>query len=268
LQNPDSESSEALVESYISLYELTGHQKWLSIAENAAKQFATWVVSYDYQYQDTTAFYKANIQTKGSVYANTQNKHAAPGICSGSGIGLLKLFRYTGNIFYADLLKDIAHHIPQYLPHPKKPLGNAPMGWVSERINMTDWEGPQSIGYILPISTWAETSLMLTTVEIPGIYVRSDKANFIVFDQVDARKINESDTEWTLQITNHTAIDAQISLLEENAETTRHHLGDNYLYGCKKLFLKAGTTTSIMFKKADKMGFAGLSADETWTDLG
>ena len=249
LQSPDSESSEALVESYVSLYESTYDKKWLAIAENAAKQFATWVVSYNYQYQDSTAFFKANIHTIGGVYANIQNKHSAPGICSGSGIGLLKLYRYTGNTFYSNLLKDIAHNIPQYLPHPKKPLGNAPFGWVSERINMTDWEGPQSIGYILPISTWAETSLMLTTVEIPGLYVQTDKATFIAFDNIEAKKIKESVSEWTLELTNTTPVDAIVSLLEENASSRIKNLGENSLYGCKKISIKSGTSTTISFLK-------------------
>jgi hypothetical protein len=249
LQSMDSESAEALVESYVSLFESTYDKKWLAIAENAAKQFATWVVSYNYLYPDTTAFFKANIHTMGGVYANIQNKHSAPGICSGSGIGLLKLYRYTGNTFYSNLLKDIAHNIPQYLPHPKKPLGNAPFGWVSERINMTDWEGPQSIGYILPISTWAETSLMLTTVEIPGLYVQTDKATFIAFDNIEAKIIKETDSEWTLELTNTTAVDAMVSLLEENASSSIKNLGENSLYGCKKISIKAGTSTTISFHK-------------------
>ena len=249
LQDPDSESSEALVESYISLYEATGEKKWLTIAEYAAKQFATWVVSYNYQYIDTTAFFKANIHTMGGVYANTQNKHSAPGICSGSGIGLLKLYRYTGNPFYSNLLKDIAHNIPQYLPHPKKPLGNAPFGWVSERVNMTDWEGPQSIGYILPISTWAETALLLTTVEIPGIYVQPHKSAFIAFDNMEAKKIKETNKEWTLALTNTTPVDAIVTILEENADSGSHYLGENSLVGCKKIFIKSGDSTTIRFQK-------------------
>lgn len=249
LQNPDSESAEALVESYISLYEATSDKKWLAIAENAAKQFATWVVSYNYQYNDTTAFFKANIHTMGGVYANAQNKHSAPGICSGSGIGLLKLYRYTGNIFYSNLLKDIAHNIPQYLPHPKKPLGNAPFGWVSERVNMTDWEGPQSIGYILPISTWAETALMLTTVEIPGIYVQPAKGLFIAFDNIEAKKIKESATEWTLELTNTSPLDAMVTLLEENSNPSKPFLGENSLFESKKISIKAGTSTTLLFHK-------------------
>lgn len=249
LQSPDSESSEALVESYISLYEATRDPEWLGIAEQAAKQFATWVVSYNYQYPDSTAFSNAKIHTMGAVYANTQNKHAAPGICTGSGIGLLKLYQYTGNIFYCHLLQDIAHNMPQYLPHPQKPLGNAPIGWVSERVNMTDWEGPQSIGYILPISTWAESSLMLTAIEIPSIYIQKDKATFVVFDNIEAKKIKENKTEWTLELSNPTAIDAQVTIMETADKDYGRLIGENALYGAKKIAIKAKTSVTIEYKK-------------------
>lgn len=247
LQAFDSESAYALVESYITLYEHTKDTKWLTIAEDAAKQFATWVVSYNYRYNDTTAFAKAHIHTVGGVYANVQNKHSAPGMCTASGIGLLKLYRYTNNIFYLDLLQDIAHNITQYLPHPKKPLGNAPIGWVSERVNMTDWEGPQTIGYILPISTWAETSLMLTAIEVPGLYVQAAKNIVIPFDNVTVQTLGNNATELTIKVTNPTPVDANINLMEDR--NSGSILGENALFNCKKISVKAGESIELIFKK-------------------
>jgi hypothetical protein len=249
LQAFDSESAYALVESYVTLYELTAAKKWLTIAENAAKQFATWVVSYNYQYNDTTAFYKADIKTIGGVYANIQNKHSAPGICTASGIGLLKLYRFTGDIFYLKLLQDIAHNITQYLPHPKKPHGNVPIGWVSERVNMTDWEGSQSIGYILPISTWAETSLMLTTIEIPGLYVQAHKGLFIAFDNINVTKISDTKDAIVLQLKNTTPVDAVVSIMQDDELSIKKAIGENVLYLAKKITLKAGAVKDVSFGK-------------------
>ena len=140
-----------------------------------ARQFSTWVVGYDFKFPPRSTFGKAGIRTTGSVYANTQNKHSAPGLCTFSGLGLLKLFRATGDRFHLDLLRDIALGLPQYLPHPLKPLGDAKPGWMCERVNLTDWEGPERIGETLKMTTWAETSLMLTTIEIPGLYVQPDQ---------------------------------------------------------------------------------------------
>lgn len=249
LQNFDSESAYALVESYVTIYEATPDKKWLRLAENAANQFATWVVSYNYNYPESSEFFKANIQTTGAVCANIQNKHAAPGICTGSGIGLLKLYRYTGNRFYMELLHDISHNITQYLPHPKKPLGNAPYGFVSERINMTDWEGPGSIGYILPISTWAETSLMLTAIEIPGIYVQPDQSYFVAFDNVELKIITETNKQLVLSVTNPTPVDAVISVMVEKRIDPLKVLGENRMMDLKKIHLKSGETKKIVFSK-------------------
>ncbi|MFZ4572605.1 MAG: hypothetical protein ACOYM0_15890 [Bacteroidales bacterium] len=249
LQNFDSESSYALVESYLALFEATKEKKWLTTAENAAKQYATWVVSYNYQYPENTAFYKAKIHTTGGVCANIQNKHSAPGICTASGLGLLQLFRYTGDKFYIELLRDIAHNMPQYLSHPLKPFGNAPFGYVSERVNMTDWEGPESIGYILPISTWAETSLMLTAIEIPGLYVQPDKSYFAVFDNLEVKVISDTRRELVLQLENSTPVEAVVSIMEENSNQIDKGSYELPATNLKKVSLKSGEKKKIAFKK-------------------
>jgi hypothetical protein len=249
LQSFDSESAYALVESYIDLYEATKDNKWLKIAENSARQFATWVVSYNYQFPETSAFYNSNIHTTGSVIANVQNKHSAPGICTGSGLGLLKLFRYTGDKFYIELLHDIAHNITQYLPHPKKPLADTPYGYISERINMTDWEGPRSIGYILPISTWAETALMLTTTEIPGLYVQPDKSYFMAFDNVLVKVISDTGSRFELSVTNMTPVEAIVSVFDDKYTDTTKAMDINLVLGLKRIGLKSGETKKIVFSK-------------------
>jgi hypothetical protein len=212
LQNPDSESGEALLESYIALYESTKQKKWLIRAEEAAKQFATWVVSYDYVFPDTSAFRKMNISSRGSVYANTQNKHAAPGICTASGNGLLKLYQYTEDIRYLLLLKEITNSISQFVSHPALQFGKAPFGWVTERINLTDWEGEGSIGYVLPISTWAETSVMLTYAELPGVIIDLDKKVYETLDHVELEKIKEDERFISFRLSNPTAFPALVKI--------------------------------------------------------
>ena len=237
------------MESYVTLYELTNDKKWLTAAEEEAKQMATWVVSYNFQYSDTTAYGRAHVHTTGSVYANTQNKHTAPGLCTASGVGLLKLYRYTGNRFYLELLQDIAHNITQYLGHNQKPLGTLPHGYVSERINMGDWEGPETIGYVLPLSTWAETSLMLTTIEVPGIYVETDKGTVTAFDNVLTKVVKDTKREITIAVTNPTPTDATIKILSEKSTDQQKILGENALYGGQTINVKAGETKLLTLKK-------------------
>ena len=249
LQNFDSESAAALVDSYVTLYEVTGNKQWLPIAENAAKQLSTWIVSYNYQFADTSAYGKAKIHSVGTVYANTQNKHAAPGLCTASGVGLLKLFRYTGNCFYLQLLQDIAHNITQYLPHPLKPLGNAPYGYVSERINLGDWEGVENIGYVLPLSTWAETSLMLTTIEVPGLYIQKDKSLVTAFDNVTTHIVEDTKEILSISITNPTPVEAIVSIMVENSAEAIQIMGENGVRDLQKIQLKSGESKIITFNK-------------------
>jgi len=245
LQNLDSESSEAMMESFVTLYEQTKDTQWLQYAEEAAKQFASWVVSYDYRFKDTTAYAKANMHTTGSVYANTQNKHTAPGICTASGIGLLKLYQYTHKPFYIELLQDIAHNITQYVSQPNHPLGSMTYGFVSERVNMGDWEGPGTIGYILPMSTWAETSLMLTATELPSVVLEASKNKITALDNIEASIIASDNTTVTVRFKNPTPFDTQITVLALQQQI----LGENLMHNSSKISLPKAAAITVSFKK-------------------
>ncbi|NQX00607.1 hypothetical protein HQ447_08085, partial [bacterium] len=187
----------------------------------------------------------------GSVYANTQNKHAAPGLCTLSGLGLLKLFRATGDRFYLDLLWDIAHGLPQYLPHPLKPLGDAKPGHMCERVNLTDWEGPERIGETLRMTTWAETSLMLTTVEIPGLYVRPDLSLALAFDHITAEVVADGPREFEVRLTNPTGLPAAVRMFCENSREAELPLRENYLFECGLVELMPGATQTVAFPKSN-----------------
>jgi hypothetical protein len=186
MQNPDSESAYALVESFTQLYLYTKDTKWLRYAEEAAKQFATWVQGYDYRFPPQSLFGRIGIKATGAVWANTQNKHGAPGICTFSGVALLHLYEATGNDFYKQLLYDIAHNMTQYIGHPARPIEGVKDGWMCERVSTTDWN--EGIGEITYMSTWAETSLMLTYLEVPGLYIEPDKKQVTMFDHLDVLK--------------------------------------------------------------------------------
>lgn len=250
LQNPDSESWAALIESYIALHEATGDAKWLARAGEVTRQFSTWVVSYDFKFPLDSMFGKAAIRTNGSVYANTQNKHSAPGLCTLSGLGLFKLFRATGDRFPLDLLYDIASGLPQYLPHSLRPLGDAKPGHMCERVNMTDWEGPERIGETLRMTTWAETSLMLTTIEIPGLYVQPDRSLVVAFDHIKAEIVSDDETELVVRLTNPTSVTAVVRVLAESTQETGSPMSENALFGCPTVLLMAAETKLASFPKS------------------
>jgi hypothetical protein len=170
LQCPDSESAAGLLESLTSLWEATGQSHWLEKAQAMAHQAASWVMSYDYAFPPDSTFGRLGMQTTGSVFANVQNKHSAPGLCSYSGSAFLRLFRATGRLLYLELMRDIAHSLPQYLSRSDRPIcsqDGKPMceGWMNERVNTSDWLEP--IGEIFHGSCWCEVSMMLTCMEIP-----------------------------------------------------------------------------------------------------
>ncbi|MBV5343382.1 hypothetical protein JZU68_07150, partial [bacterium] len=180
LQNPDSESWYGLLESYAVLYEVTKDKKWLTYATETAAQLSTWVMSYDYVFPTSTLFGQMDMKTTGAVFANTQNKHGSPGICTHSGLALLRLYRATNNILYLNLLQEISQSIPQYMSRPDRPIKGMPDGWINERVSTTDWY--EGIGEIFPGSTWAETSLLLSITELPGIYVDLEQKSVTTFD--------------------------------------------------------------------------------------
>ncbi len=247
LQNPDSESWYALIESYAALYESSGNKAWLQRAAETARQFSTWVVAYDFKFPPKSTFARAGIRTTGAVYANTQNKHAAPGLCTFSGLGLLKLYRATGDRFHLELLQDIAFGLPQYLPHPLRPLGKAKPGWMCERVNLTDWEGPERIGETLEMTTWAETALMLTTIEIPGLYVQPDQGLVIAFDNVTAEIAGEKDGELLVRVHNPTPAPAAVRVLAESRPAAGRPLPNNYLLAGRVEALMAGEVRTLRF---------------------
>ena len=177
LQCPDSESSYALVESYVELHEATGDALWLARAGEAARQFATWVMAYDYRFPADSLFGRLGIRTTGAVIANAQNGHAAPGICTHSGLGLVKLSRATGDPRYAELAQAIAGVLAQCISTAARPMvakdGQVlPPGWINERINTTDWD--DNLGGVFHGPCWCEVSLLLSVAELPESLLPAD----------------------------------------------------------------------------------------------
>ncbi|MEI7899816.1 MAG: hypothetical protein WCK89_06155 [bacterium] len=253
LSAPDSESAFAMLESFVNLFEVTGDREWLVPARDLLRQCATWVVSYDYAFPPDSTLGKSRASTTGAVWANVQNKCACPGICTLSGDSLLRLWRASGDPLALELLRDIAHGLPQYLSREDRRLGE-PMqpGWMCERVNLGDWEGAQGIGGNLFGSCWAEVSLMLTTMEIPGLYVQPDTGFFRVFDHVLAEAIGHHDNSLTLRLTNPTRFDAEVKVLCEPSAACAQPLGLNVLFDSRIVPIPAGGSVLETFQESGK----------------
>ncbi|QGQ93903.1 hypothetical protein EHS13_02755 [Paenibacillus psychroresistens] len=250
LQCPDSESAFALLESYIVLYETSDDKIWIKRAEEAALQCMTWCVSYDFKFPEGSTFEQLAIRTTGSVIANVQNKHSAPGICTLSGDSLFKLYRATGNEQYIELLREIAGNLPQYLSREDRPVrgwdGNdMPAGYMSERVNMSDWEGKAYVGEVIPLSCWCEVSLMLTYAELPGIYVNLANKQVTAIDQVICGLEVTENGSYVLSVCNRTTFPAKIKLLIENKEQAEKPLGQCASIGWQRIELDPGATIQV-----------------------
>lgn len=237
LQNPDSESIAAFAESCAALYQATGSDEWLRHGRAAAALAATWVMPYNFPFPAESEFGRLDIRSRGAVFANTQNKHAAPGICTHSGLGLLTLFRATGDERLMDLLRDIVRFLPQTVSRAERPIhdprSNAmPPGWINERVNTSDWDN--NVGGIFFGSCWCEVSLLLSYAELPGVYARRDLRKVWCLDNVEAEWVGDE-----LKIRNPTPYPARVKLWIEDAEQAARPLPVLGLPACQILHLAA-----------------------------
>jgi hypothetical protein len=241
LQNNDSESAFAMLESFIALWEVTGEKEWLGYAEDAAAFCSTWMVSYDYAFPSSSLFGSLDMRTTGSYWASTQNKHAGPGICTHSGDCLLKLYRATGNELYLNMLYDVAHNIMQYLSREDRPVGDLPPGWINERVNMSDWEGKGQVGGIFRGNTWAQVSAMLTVAEIPGIWIQPTTGKMVVFDHVNAELDGDR-----LTVTNPTKFPARVRIFIDNDLSKPYPAG--FVASLPQIALDSGAKQTLTIK--------------------
>jgi hypothetical protein len=254
LQCPDSESAFGTLESLVTIYETTGDPAWLPVAEECARICASWCVSYDFEFPGGSTFGRMGMRTTGSVWANVQNKHAAPGICTLSGTSLLRLYRATGNPRYLRLCREIAHNLPQYLSRADRPVvaGDGrplPPGWMCERVNTSDWETKQGVGEVFYGSCWCEVSCLLVYSEIPGVWLFTDTGDAVTFDHVLARVEDEA-SAWRLTVSNPTGFEADVKILAEPRAGFARPWGECVLEGCPVLRVAAGGEAGITFPKA------------------
>jgi hypothetical protein len=245
LTAPDSESCFALLVSLVDLFEATGDRFWAKAASDLTRQFSTWVTSYDFAYPPESHLGKVDVPSNGSVWANIQNKHAAPAICNFSGESLFRLWRDTGDELALDLIRDIAGNITSYVSREGHRIGTMDPGMMCERVNLSDWEGQEGVGgNIFGSTIWVETALMLTVAELPGVYVRRDTGRVEVFDHVEAT-FTQAEGKPCLHLYNPTSFDAEVQILIEEASNLAEPLPLEILSRCKQVSVKAGARMEL-----------------------
>jgi hypothetical protein len=257
MQSPDSESAFAFCDLFTTLYEITGKTEYLNYAKEAAANLASWVIPYDYKFPEGSIMSKINAQTTGAVFANTQNTHGAPCLYIHSGDFLLKLFRATGDERYAELLKDITHNVVQYVTTATNqvvPKGKP--GAMSERVQIGDWEGKENIGNAIPEEdsniNW-ETGALLAINQNPGIYLRTDNGQMIVFDHVNVEIINKDKTGLKLKITNNNHKDANVTIFAEDGTQAKKIMKRYAFMNWPSVFIERGKSVSIYIRNDGKL---------------
>lgn len=250
MQDADSESNFAFAESLMTLYYQTFDKQWLKMARDVANIAATWTVSYDYVFPSSSTIGKLGGNVAGAVWASTQNKHAAPGVCTMSADHLFKIYRATGDRRYADLLRDINHAHAEVMETPGRVTTGMGPGTSMERIQMCDADGKSQVGVILHTSNgWTEGNGMLMGVEIPGIYICTDMDDMYVFDHVEVRTIKRDKSGITLEIANPTGFDASVAVFAESSKEAKKPLGYHNFLNWKKVNVKSGETVTITLNK-------------------
>lgn len=246
LQAPDSESAVALLESYTALYDALGSLEWLERAEDAAAQVSSWVVPYNYEFPEDSVLGRLGVGSVGSVWANVQNKHSAPGFCTLSAAGFLKLWRATGKKEYLEIMRRVARFIPQVIARDGYGLlttAGVPMeaGCLCERVNLSDWEGLEGVGgNIFGPCSWPEVSMMLNWLEVPGVYVAPDQGILCCSDHIEAYLEGQA-----LVLTNRTEYDACVKVMAESGEDRKKPLGLSWQDKMRRVNVKSGATVTF-----------------------
>jgi hypothetical protein len=121
------------------------------------------------------------------------------------------------------------------------------IGWMSERVSTTDWL--EGIGELMYGSTWAETSLMLSYIELPGVYIQPEKSFLCVIDNIEAKIVQDNPKELIIQFTNPTKVSAKVKIFTESPEMILKPLGENALWNCPVINLEPEESKQITFNK-------------------
>lgn len=116
---------------------------------------------------------------------------------------------------------------------------------MCERVNFSDWEGPDNVGGNLFGSCWPEVSLMLTATELPGIYAQPDTGLLAVFDHLEVSWVRQDEGAASLQCHNPTAFDAEVKLFTELSTAAGTLLGQAAALHWPRFVVPAGETRTL-----------------------
>ncbi|WP_406427214.1 hypothetical protein [Streptomyces sp. NBC_00147] len=253
-QDADSETAFGLLESFMALYQYTGKKGWLTRARVQAALCSSWTLAYNPLFPAGSAIARLKGRMAGAVWASSQNKHAAPGVCTSSADHLFKLYRATGDKKYAELISDIQHAHAEAVNMPGHITTDYRIGSSMERIQPSDAEGKGAVGnFIWTRNSWTETDGVLMALELPGIYVRPGEGILIPFDHIEAEYVSESRQAAEVRLTNNTAYAARVSVLAETARQSARPLGYTAFLDWPQVDVPAGGAVTVQVTRKGKV---------------
>lgn len=245
-QDADSETAFGFMESLMALYRYTGKPAWLDRAKVQAALCASWTLAYNPVFPPGSAIARLQGRMAGAVWASSQNKHAAPGVCTSSADHLFKLYRATGDERYAELIRDIQHAHTEAVNMPGHVTSNYLDGSSMERIQPSDAEGKGSRGnFIHTRNSWTETNGILMAMELPGIYVRPGEGRMYVFDHIEVLRVKEDKYSVTLRLLNRTPYAAAVSVFAETARQAVKPMGYTAFIHWPKVNVPSGSEITV-----------------------
>jgi hypothetical protein len=251
LQSPDGQSAVALLESFVTLYELTRDTVWLDRARAASHLAASWVVSYDTPPTGRDCDDAEPPRATGAVLWDAQSRRGSPGYLLLSGDALFRLYRATGDTTLLALLADTVHNMGQYLARadvaagaeatkePARPTN--PRG--CPRADSRRWLDP---GGIVPVGSAFDAMAMLAYTEVPGLYACIDKGFVFAFDHVDARIKEHMSGKLVVALTNPTKHEAIVRLFAETSADAAEPLRPGAICDAPTATVAAGATVDVL----------------------
>jgi hypothetical protein len=134
--------------SMLRLYEDSGDEKWLDLAQHAADYALSFRMSYNTFFPESTLLGRYDFRSKGADIASPANQHLHNYgyICLPA---LLRLWRITGDDYLFQRARDQVFCFRQFIARADGDF-NARKGMVPEQWFHTDWTHPK--GCVLPLA--------------------------------------------------------------------------------------------------------------------
>jgi hypothetical protein len=242
LQAPDSESAAALLDSFVTLYEVTRDRVWIDRARAAAHLLASWVISSDAPAVGRAGA-SSGVRAAGAVFWSAASGRGSPGFVLSSGDALFRLYRATGDVTLLETLRDTTHNLAQYLPEAPPPAraDDGDSRWP--RADTGRWLEPAPS--VVPADGVYDTIGLLSYTEVPGIYVRIDTGFVFVFDHVTARVRERMGGHLVLAIANPTRVEATLRIVSETAGGADEPLRPGAVVDAQTAVVPAGGSVQV-----------------------